>query len=321
LRPIVEWIAFAVLRLAATCLTLAGVAFVAPALALQASGSGADWVRMVVACSFGLAITFLSAGGISLHLRRRPTTWLPDGPRSQASTGSGFDSWLILFPLTLIGVPTLMLVQLRPLAFFWRDVLALADQLNFWQDLQRNAPDSGYILMPIIAALAVPIVEAAAAAAAVLGSAFLIALLMVRSARVPRALLLCVLMQGALVLASAFGAVVVERVTPSIEALVRETPDPGGVEQNRAMDALQRYGAVVRGSTGTLAWSWGAIALWVPLLLLARGGREAFVATGPSHDDLVAATPFSAMDDQTRAHAYQDAAQQIDRSTRPSRWF
>lgn len=327
LRPMVEWIAFALLRLAAACLTMAGVAFVAPALALQASGAGADWVRSVVAGSFGLAAAFLSAGGVSLYLRHRQTPWLPDGPRSQASAGSGFDSWLILLPLTLIGVPALMLVQLGPLAAFWRDVLALADQYNVWQDLQRNAPDSGYVLMPIIAALAVPMIETAAALATVLASALVFPLLLVRSVRVPRALLVCVLMHGALVLAGAFGAVVVERVIPSIEALVRET-DPGGpgdAVQAQILDALQRYGAVVRRSTGTLAWAWGAIAIWVPLLLVTPRGRAAFAAAGPSHDDdaptIVLTPPLSAMDDQVRARAYRDAAEQVDRSTRPSRWF
>ena len=91
-------------------------------------------MRLVIGGSLGLAVVLLFAGGISLYLRRAPTTWLPDGPRSQRSTGSGFDGWLILFPLTLIGVPALMLVQLQPLAAFWRDVFALADQLNFWQE-------------------------------------------------------------------------------------------------------------------------------------------------------------------------------------------
>ena len=142
-RSVVEWCAFALLRVAATCSTAAGLAFLAAAGAVMAGSalatSSADWVRLLVGGSLGLAVVLLVAGGISLHLRRAPTPWLPDGPRSRASTGSGFDGWLILFPLTLIVVPSLMLFQLRPLADFWRDVFVLADQVNFWQDLQRNA--------------------------------------------------------------------------------------------------------------------------------------------------------------------------------------
>lgn len=206
-RSVVEWVAFALLRLVATCSAAAGIAFLAAAGSVLAAGAGVEWLRLVVGGSLGLAVTLLFAGSISLYLRRASTTWLPDGPRSQASTGSGFDGWLILFPLTLIGVPAVMLVQLQPLAAFWRDVFALADRLNFWQDLQRNAPDSGYVLIPIFSALALPGIDVAAAVTTVVGSALLIALLLVRSTRVPRALLLCVILQGALVMASAVGAV------------------------------------------------------------------------------------------------------------------
>ena len=93
-------------------------------------------------------------------------------------------------------------------------------------------------------------------------------------------LLLGVILQGALVLASAVGTIVVERLTPSIEQLVRSTPDPGGVEQAQIMAALQRYGAVVRGASETLAWSWGAIGVWAPLLLLSVRGRATFASHG-----------------------------------------
>jgi hypothetical protein len=323
-RAIVEWFAFGLLRLAATGSAASGIALLAAAGAVQAAGAG--WVRLVIGGSLGLAVLLLLAGGISLYLRRAPATWLPDGLRSQRSAGSGFDGWLILFPLTLIGVPALMLVELRPLAAFWRDVFALADQLNFWQGLQRNPADSGYVLMPIFAALALPGVDAAAAASAVVGSALMIALLLVRSTRVPRALLLCVILQGALVLASTVGAIVVERLTPSIEQLVRSTPDPGGAEQAQIMAQLQRYGAVVQDAGKTLAWGWGAIALWAPLLLLSVRARATFAAvagTGEQTLDGMAnhAPNFLAMDDQARERAYLDSAQQVDRSTRASRWF
>jgi hypothetical protein len=325
-RSIVEWFAFGLLRLAATCSAASGIAFLAAAGALQAAGAGADWVRLVIGGSLGLAGALLFAGGISLYFRRAPVTWLPDGRRSQRSTGSGFNGWLILLPLSLVGVPALMLVQLRPLAAFWRDVFALADRLNFWQGLQRNSPDSGYVLMPIFAALALPAVDAGAAAAIVVGSALLIALLLVHSTRVPRALLICVILQAALVLASAVGALVVERLIPSIEQLVRSTPDPSNVEQAQIVAVLQRYGAVVQRASETLTLSWGAIAVWVPLLLLSVRGRATFAAiTGSGEPTLAApathAPSYSAMDDKARERAYLDAAEKVDQSTRASRWF
>ena len=182
-RSIVEGVALALIRFAATCSVASGLAFLAAAGAVQAgsaiAGASPSWVRLVIGGSLGFAVVQLAAGGVSLYLRRARTRWLPDSLDSQASRGSGFDGWLILFPLTLVVVTTVMLVQLRPLAAFWRDVFALADQLNLWQDLQRNAPDAGYVLMPIVIGLALPGVDTAAGAAAVVGAALLLALLLV----------------------------------------------------------------------------------------------------------------------------------------------
>jgi hypothetical protein len=285
------------------------------------AGADADWVRLVIGGSFAFAVVLICAGGISLYLRRVSLSWLPDGLRSQASTGSGFNGWLILFPLTLVIVPALMLVRLQPLVAFWRDVFALADQLNFWQGLQRNGPDSGYLLIPVFSALALPGLAAAAATATIVEAALLIALLMVRSTRVPRALLLCVILQGGLVVGSAVGAVIVGRLTPSIEQLVRSTPDPREAEQAQILTSVRRYGDVVRNASQTLAWGWGVMAVWAPLLLLTPLGRATFAAIPDPIEPAVPAPNFPAMDEQARARAYQDAAQQIDRSTRASRWF
>jgi hypothetical protein len=325
-RSIVEWFAFGLLRLAATCSAASGIALLAAAGAVQAAGAGLGWARLVIGGSLSLAVVLLLAGGISLYLRRAPTTWLPDGPRSQQSRGSGFDGWLIVFPFVLIAVPVLMLGRLEPLASFWRDVFALADQVNFWQELQRNSSDSGYILIPVFVALAVPAIDAAAAAAIVAGSVLLIALLLVRSTRAPRALLLCVILQGALVVTSAVGAIIVQRLTPSIEPLVRSTPDPGGVEQPRIIAALQRYSRVVQESTETLAFSWSAIVVWTPLLLLSARGRAAFAPIASSDEPTLSGVPghapdYAALKDEARSRAYQEAAQQVDQSTRASRWF
>jgi hypothetical protein len=327
-RSIVEWCAFALLRLAATSAAAAGLAFLAAAGAVQAgsaaTGASPDWVGQLVAGAVGLAVALLLAGGLSLYLRRARTDWLPDGLDSQASKGSGFDSWLILFPLTLIVVPLLMLLQLRPLADFWRDVLALADQVGFWQGLQQSGAGSGIVLIPIFYVLSLPAIETAAAVTSVVSSAVLLALMLVRSSRVPRALLLCAILQGGLVLAGAGGAVIVERLTPAIDEMVRSTPDPGGVEQTRVLTELQRYGAVVRGSSLTLAWGWGAMLLWAPVLILSALGRVTFAAVpgpgepGGQDGD---APNYSTMEGASRERAYRDAARQIDRSTQPSRWF
>ena len=71
-RSIVEWFAFALLRLAATCSAASGIAFLAAAGAVQAAsalagGASADWVRLVIGGSAGLAVVLLFTGGISLY--------------------------------------------------------------------------------------------------------------------------------------------------------------------------------------------------------------------------------------------------------------
>jgi hypothetical protein len=324
-RSIVEWVAFALLRLAATGEAVSGIAFLAASGAVQAAGAvggaNAGWVRLVIGGSLGVAVVLLITGGISLYLRRATLTWLPDVPgSSQASTRSGFDGWLILFPLTLLAVPALMLVQLQPLLAFWRDVLALADRLNFWEELQRNTADSGYVLIPVFSALALPGIAAAAAAANLVESVLLIALLCVRSARVPRALLLCVILQGGLVVTTVVGAAIVDRLTPSIEQLIRSTPDPRGTEQAQFLTAIERYSAVVRGASRTLAWGWAAMVTWTPLLLLSPLGRATFAAIPRPTLSADRALDYSAMDDEARERAYRDAANRVDRTTHASRW-
>jgi hypothetical protein len=325
-RSVVERIALALLRLAATCMTIAALALIVPSTALWVMD--AETARLVGAASVQLAMVFAFAGGTALYLAGVRTKWLPDGPDSQASAGSGLDGWMILFPLTLIGVPLLILSQLQPLTAFWRDVIALADQLNLWEGLQRSDGMSGLVLMPVIAALAVPGIDVVAAATHVGGSVLLLSLLLLRSSRVPRALVLCVLIQGGLVGASVLGTSAVERLAPSVEQLIRETPDAAGTEQMRALDELQRYRVVARSASQTLTAAWVLLAAWTPLLLFSGRARTTFAAAGPPHDGAIRGAgahidpaQVSAMGERARAQAYVDAAKRIDEATPPSRWF
>ncbi len=317
LRSIVEPVVFGVFRLWAMALIMAGVALVAAALAVQPMGSETAWVRVLSAGSLGLAVALLGAGGIAVYVARVTTRWLPDRPGSGASTGSGFDGWLIVLPLALIAVPTMLLLQLRPLLTFWRDVFVLADQLDIWQGLQGDTAGSGLVLLPVFAALALPSVNTLAAAAVVVGAALTMALLLARSTRVPRALLLYVMLLGALVVTSATGALIVERLAPAFEELVRSTPDPGGVEQARALSEFQRYRGVARGSALALSLSWAVLLVWPPLLILTADGRTAFSAREGAGEP----APIDPADERTRERAYRDAASRIDQSTQPSRWF
>ena len=307
-------------------MTMAAAALIVAATASRALGIEA--LRPVGVASLQVAMVFVFCGGTALYLARARTRWFPDGLSSQASAGSGLDGWIIFFPLTLIGVPLLILSQLQPLAAFWRDVIALADRLNLWEGLQQSNGLSGVVLMPVFAALALPTLDAIAAATHTVGSVLLLLLLLVRSTRVPRVLVLCVLIQGGLVGASTLGTLTVERLAPSIEQLIRETPDAGGSEQMRAAQELQRYRAVTGGASRTLTAAWGLLAIWTPLLLFSGRARRTFAAADPTGNEATSgALPridpahISGMADPARAQAYVDAAKHIDEATPPSRWF
>lgn len=85
LRTIAERIAFALIRLVATSMIVAGIALIVPAFGLMAAG--AEAMQIVVSDAIRVAVVLSFAGGVSLHLARTQTRWLPDSSRSQASAG------------------------------------------------------------------------------------------------------------------------------------------------------------------------------------------------------------------------------------------
>jgi hypothetical protein len=130
-----------------------------------------------------------------------------------------------------------------------------------------------------------------------------------------------VLVLGSGAVTGIIGTRIIERVMPSVEQLIRDTPDPTGVEAARATEELQRYRVVTRSASLTLMGTWGVMALWTPLLLVHTRARTVFASEEPGSSSDVTLRDVSTMDEQARARAYVDAARDVDRATHPSRWF
>ncbi len=335
MRILIQRMVFALLRLEAVATAMAGLALLAAGVASLAAGVDNATIRTVGLASAALALGLTIIGGLTLYLGRVAAGWPPDDRTGRAAAADSPAGWLLLLPLTLGVAPLVLLVQLQPLAQFWREVAALANQLDPWRSLGESSGMAGVLFLPVFAALAVPGVQTLAAGGYMLHALLVLGLLLVGSTRVPRALLLSVLVQGALVVASVGGTIVVDRVAPALERLIRETPDVGGNESARALEELQRYRLVTRATGGTLVWTWAVMTLWLPVLTLNPRAREVFAATGTCSNDRASSgtgpdarhegeldpETVDSMDERDRARAYDAAAREVERSTPRSRWF
>jgi len=289
-----------------TLLSLAAAASTGAGLLLAGFGAIAgsvdlgDATPIVSRGLLGMGIGMATGGGVALVLRR--------------ARGSRVDArgvWQMLLAATLIGLPVVLGLWLGPLVAFWRDVLALASELGVWEQSDWNG--TGLILAPAAVVFSVPAVQAFAAIVVALSCVLMLPLVMVRSASILRILFVVVVMTGGLVLAGMFGASSSNRLMPIAERTIRETRDPSGTEQARALALLQRYQSVTQASALTLGWAWLGLLVWVPLLTVAAPYR-----VESSASDSNAWTPgpeIDSADASERERAYRDAARAVDRSS------
>lgn len=252
-RAIVERIAFTLFSMEAMGMMIGGFCLAGLGATLRASRTDVGAMPIIAAGSLAIGVALGIGGSAAFIASRARMDSLVRGPLS--------GGWLVLFLVTLVGLPFLLFVELDPLVQFWRDVWAKAVEWGVFKD---DAGMAGYILVPIAGVLVIPFLEGLAGVTATLSCAML--LLFVRSTRMLRVLALGVVLTGTLLLAGSFGAATAERLSPSAERLIRETPDPEGVQQARALAIVQRYRTVTRASAATLGWAWVGLALWLPVL-------------------------------------------------------
>lgn len=256
---------------------------------------------------FGSAVVALVVARARPHTSSRPTTGI----------------WLALLSATLIGLPVLLVVQLGPLTQFWQDVVALGSRLDVWQGANSNA--AGLVLVPAAAVLLVPAIQALTGLGLMTACALLLLpLAIAKSAHIVRVLAVAAVLLGGAISAGAFGVNATAQLGPTVERLIRETPDRGG-EQAQARALVERYQAVTRTSALTLLWSWAALFAWLPVLTLTtRVGSTSQTASAsapqplaPGPDPSQKEPRLATANDRERALAYRDAAGQVDRSSRP----
>lgn len=323
-RSVSERLAFNLLKLAAHVMMIAGVAMVVPSLALRTMGEDGEPAAAIARAGQRFSAIFLAAGVASLYLvgsRRRIFPNEGEPPGTDRTVGG----WLVLLALTLVALPLWLFTQSAPLMSISNDIIAFLGEQGVWQAIERDSQFSGLILMPVVAVLGVPFLEAGATVSFLGGSAILLVLMMVRSRRFPRAFLMCVLMQGALVIASAYGMRIVAHVSPFIERAVTEGSTASTAQQRRALEEIQRYQSVVRATAVSLMWTWSGYLVWTPALFLSDRIRTTFAVVQPASiaaplidriptQDRFRRGDYQAAGDESRARYYEEAARKLDAS-------
>src|SRR5262245_65245134 len=103
--------------------------------------------------------------------------------------------WPLLIGLSLALLPALAWARSAELVALWREILVLLDRMGFWDAFQRADPFAGIAILPILGALLVPALEAAAGCFLIAVPLGLLALLPTRSRLLPRLYALLALCQ------------------------------------------------------------------------------------------------------------------------------
>jgi hypothetical protein len=260
-------------------LFVARLAFLAQGLALANALLAAPWVgrpdappwlgSAVRACLW-LGATFFATGVLLFAARRLPP------PRADEADEPGWP-WPRLLGLALAALPALAFAGASELTPLWREILALLDRIEFWQEVERSGPWSGLLVFPVLVALFVPALEALAAFFLVAPPLGLLVLLATRSRLFPTLFAMTAVCQAGLVLASLIGADAFSRLAAEAIAAMRAAPD---AEVHLAAEALRRAQGVLASVAASfvaplLGYLVGAAAVW-----RARGSG-AFFTAGP----------------------------------------
>ena len=259
----------------------AGLAFLAAALAtggafvavLPLQGPDApQWLGVLARASLAMAGTFLATGALVFAARPPSATAAGGGGGRPGRNAAG------LLALSLVALPALSFARARELTALWREILVLLERVGFWNAFEGGGMNSGLVLLPVLAALVVPALEAAAAFFLIAVPPGLLALLATRSPLLPRTFAMLAACQAGLVLASLIGADAFSRLATDVIALMSADRDAG------LMDAIEtlRRAEVALASTarGFVAPAVGYV-LWVPVLLLRRQAVEATAPPPP----------------------------------------
>jgi hypothetical protein len=184
-------------------------------------------------------------------------------------------AWPGLLGLTLAALPAVAYAAASELFPLWRELWQLLDDIGFWAGLRQSGAYSGIVILPILAALFVPILEAATAFFLIAAPPAMIALLLTRSHRFPKIYVMLSVCQAGLVLAGLLGADAFSRLAAEAIAVMSTAQD---VEVHRAAEKLRRaQGVLERAAPAFVVPMLGHLA-WLPFLLSSRRVGAFFTA-------------------------------------------
>ncbi len=246
-----ERLVLGALRLAASVVTLVGSCMLVAAVAVAAGAAEVGLAAVFLRATLTVAISSFAAGIAARYLARwKMTREEPHWVR-----------WRLPLALTLVGLSTVMVIRIAPVAAFWREAFVLMRNANVWGGLKDGATLSAIALAPVAAALVVPAIACAAAAAFVAGTIASLVLLAQRNVNLPRVYLASFLLQAALVVSIVNGAALTRQAGDAIEREIQAT---------HMVQRIRRYEEAVAASASTLMWTLGAHAV---VLLALYGPR------------------------------------------------
>jgi methionine-rich copper-binding protein CopC len=229
------------------------------------------WLEVVTRSCLWIGGTF---GVTTVLLFVAPGLRAPEGNESEDPP-----PWIWLLGLMLIALPALAWASLADFVALWREILVLLDDVGFWDAFAQGGQNSGLVMLPILAALFVPSLEAIAAFFLIAAPLGLLALLPTRSRQFPRLFTMLVVCQAGLVLASGIGADAFAKLAAELTAAMNTAED---VELGRAAGQLgHASGVLTATATAFVAPLLGHL-VWLPVLLVSPRAAAFFCAGAKS---------------------------------------
>jgi len=221
-------------------------------------------------------VVFVGAGVLIVAARRLVPRIRPaDVP---ARTGAPHrDDWMWVTGPLMLGLAGVAGVASAELLRLWQEILVILDRLDFLKEAERAGVFSGLVVVPALAALSLPILEATAALFLTVVPVLLFALFTTRSVFFRRAFLVAVICQVALAVTGLAGAqatsVILDLMNPRFVEVDAETL--------QVLDMLQRFARTLSEIAGDFAWVTAAHVLLLPWILFSPRMATAF----PSEQD------------------------------------
>ena len=266
-----------VLRSIATAMLFFGASVIMVGMPAAGMLTGSSVTRTIAAMVLGLGCLFVAAGAAAIYLSRSHGLVLPNERAAASSVRRpAIGGWLIALAATLVIIPVWLVIRLQPFLAEWDRVVDLLATWDIWRGADANG--SGIVLLPLAAALTPPTIEFAAMVSLVVASVVLLVSLLSRSQRFPRIYLVCVVLSGALVIASVLGASAATLAGEAVAQLIEGT-SASAEESTQLRDALQRYTGIVGFTAPVLVWSFCGYLIWMPGIVFSQRARRTFAVS------------------------------------------